>query len=116
MPAHPDDLTCLERAGETGAIDGLDLALLPFREPLPDLLGEAAAKARRLAEPTTRSYLLAKLVASDPSLLDEALAVIDANPHEAERESLRRACLESLPESSKIPPDGEAGPHRSREA
>jgi hypothetical protein len=54
-----------------------------------------------VTEPTTRSFLLSRLVAHDPTLLEEALAAIDANPYEVERVSMIQSCLQARPEETR---------------
>jgi hypothetical protein len=76
-------------------------ALFRLLPRCPDLLGEVIREARAVTEPTTRSYLLSKLVAHDASVLEEALAAIEANPYEVERVPMLQACLDAEPEKTR---------------
>jgi len=67
----------------------------------PDLLGEVIEESLRVTEPTSRSYLLSKLVAHDSSLIEEALTAIEANPYEVERVSMLQACIDAQPEKTR---------------
>jgi hypothetical protein len=76
-------------------------ALYRLMQRCPDLLEEVIEEALCFAEPTTRSYLLSKLVALDPGLIEEALAAIDANPFEVERVAMIQSCLQARPEETR---------------